>query len=36
MRPARRNDVGIDGENVTSGLVQDLSERSEVSPVGTG
>jgi len=36
MRPARRSDVGIDGENVTSGLVQDLSERSEVSPVDTG
>jgi uncharacterized protein DUF6335 len=36
MHRARRSDVGIDRENATSGLVQDLSERSEVSPVDTG
>src|SRR5262249_25343114 len=36
LRRARRSDVGIDRENATSGLVQDLSERPEVSPVDTG
>jgi hypothetical protein len=35
-RPARRSEVGIDRENSTSGLVQDLSEHPGVSPVDTG
>jgi Family of unknown function (DUF6335) len=35
-RHARRSEVGIDRENSMSGLVQDLSERLEVSPVDTG
>ena len=36
LRRARRSDVGIDRENATGGLVRDLSELPEVSPVDTG
>jgi hypothetical protein len=36
FRHARPSEVGIDRENAMSGLVRDLSERPEVSPVDTG